>query len=106
MRKGASLMFGVLGDRVNAATRPIGLALTSCTVPAAGKPTFDLAQAEMEVGVGIHGEPGRRRVKLQPANDIAAEIVGAKRLQPLGCVIARSLVGNFVTGSGDPGLAS
>jgi len=67
----------VLGDRVNAATRSIGIALTSCTVPAAGKPTFDLAEDEMEVGVGIHGEPGRRRVKLRPAADIAAEMVNA-----------------------------
>jgi len=67
----------VLGDRVNAATRSIGIALTSCTVPAAGKPTFELGEDEMEVGVGIHGEPGRRRVKLRPANDIASEMVGA-----------------------------
>jgi dihydroxyacetone kinase-like protein len=66
-----------LGDRVNAATRSIGIALTSCTVPAAGKPTFDLAEDEMEVGVGIHGEPGRRRVKLKPAAEIAAEMVQA-----------------------------
>jgi dihydroxyacetone kinase-like protein len=66
-----------LGDRVNAATRSIGIALTSCTVPAAGKPTFDLGENEMEVGVGIHGEPGRRRVKLMPAKEIAAEMVGA-----------------------------
>ena len=67
----------ILGDRVNAATRSIGIALTSCTVPAAGKPTFDLAEDEMEVGVGIHGEPGRRRVKLRPAAEIAAEMVNA-----------------------------
>ncbi len=67
----------LLGDRVNAATRSIGIALTSCTVPAAGKPTFDLAEDEMEIGVGIHGEPGRRRVKLRPAADIAAEMVRA-----------------------------
>lgn len=66
-----------LGDRVNAATRSIGIALTSCTVPAAGKPTFNLGEDEMEVGVGIHGEPGRRRVKLRPAKEIAAEMVGA-----------------------------
>jgi phosphoenolpyruvate---glycerone phosphotransferase subunit DhaK len=66
-----------LGDHVNAATRSIGIALTSCTVPAAGKPTFDLAEDEMEVGVGIHGEPGRRRVKLRPAAEIAAEMVNA-----------------------------
>lgn len=49
----------------------MGVALTSCTVPAAGKPTFDLPDDEMEVGVGIHGEPGRRRVPLAPAKDIA-----------------------------------
>ncbi|MEA2911355.1 MAG: phosphoenolpyruvate---glycerone phosphotransferase subunit DhaK [Bradyrhizobium sp.] len=66
-----------LGDRVNAATRSIGIALTSCTVPAAGKPTFDIDGDEMEVGVGIHGEPGRRRVKLRPAFEIAAEMVNA-----------------------------
>src|ERR1700746_3033974 len=122
-----------LGDRVNAATRSIGIALTSCTVPAAGKPTFDLGEDEMEVGVGIHGEPGRRRVKLKSANEIPAEMVSAiaadfgdrargevillingfggsplselylmydavrPRLEAAGCVIARSLVGNFVT---------
>jgi len=67
----------LLGDRVNAATRSIGIALTSCTVPAAGKPTFDIAEDEMEIGVGIHGEPGRRRVKLKPAAEIAAEMVHA-----------------------------
>jgi len=66
-----------LGDRVNAATRSIGIALTSCTVPAAGKPTFDITEDEMEVGVGIHGEPGRRRVKLRPAADIAGDMVHA-----------------------------
>src|SRR5580692_7480810 len=66
-----------LGDHVNGATRSIGIALTSCTVPAAGRPTFDLAEDEMEVGVGIHGEPGRRRVKLRPAAEIAAEMVNA-----------------------------
>ena len=53
-----------LGDRVNGRTRSMGVALTSCTVPAAGKPTFTLGEDEMEMGVGIHGEPGRRRVKL------------------------------------------
>jgi dihydroxyacetone kinase-like protein len=67
----------IIGDRVNAATRSIGIALTSCTVPAAGKPTFDIAADEMEVGVGIHGEPGRKRVKLRPAAEIAAEMVSA-----------------------------
>jgi dihydroxyacetone kinase-like protein len=122
-----------LGDRVNAATRSIGIALTSCTVPAAGKPTFDIADDEMEIGVGIHGEPGRRRVKLKPAAEIAAEMVHAvtadlgarargeailvingfgatplselylmydavrRLIEPAGTIVARSLVGNFVT---------
>ena len=53
-----------LGDAVNKATASMGVALTSCTVPAAGKPTFQIGADEMEMGVGIHGEPGRRRVKL------------------------------------------
>ena len=66
-----------LGDRVNSATRSMGVALTSCTVPAAGKPTFDIGDDEMEMGVGIHGEPGRRRVTLQSADAIAEEMVAA-----------------------------
>jgi dihydroxyacetone kinase-like protein len=66
-----------LGERVNGATRSMGVALTSCIVPAAGSATFQLAEDEMEMGVGIHGEPGRRRVKLAPAREIAAEIVNA-----------------------------
>lgn len=66
-----------LGDGVNKATRSMGVALTSCTVPAAGKPTFDLGPAEMEMGVGIHGEPGRRRVALGSADEIAEEMVAA-----------------------------
>ena len=66
-----------LGTRVNGRTRSMGVALTSCTVPAAGKPTFDLPEDEMEMGVGIHGEPGRRRVKLQSADAIAEEMVNA-----------------------------
>ena len=66
-----------LGDRVNAATRSMGVALTSCTVPASGKPTFALGNDEMEFGVGIHGEPGRRRDKMRTADAIAEEICGA-----------------------------
>ena len=65
------------GRSVNSRTRSMGVALTSCTVPAAGKPTFTLADDEMEMGVGIHGEPGRRRVKLASADEIAAELTGA-----------------------------
>ena len=64
-----------LGDRVNAATRSMGVALTSCTVPAAGRPTFELGEDEIEMGVGIHGEPGRRRIKLKHADAIAAEMI-------------------------------
>jgi dihydroxyacetone kinase-like protein len=66
-----------LGEKVNGATRSMGVALTSCTVPAAGKPTFTLGEDEMEFGVGIHGEPGRRRDKLKGADAIAEEIVAA-----------------------------
>ena len=66
-----------LGVSVNGATRSLGVALTSCTVPAVGKPTFDIADDEMEVGVGIHGEPGRRRVALMRADEIAEELVHA-----------------------------
>ncbi|HZU58129.1 MAG TPA: dihydroxyacetone kinase subunit DhaK [Actinocrinis sp.] len=61
-----------LGTRVNKASRSFAVALTACTTPASGKPGFDLGEDEMEVGVGIHGEPGRSREKLRPA----AEIVG------------------------------
>ena len=66
-----------LGDRVNGATRSMGVALTSCTVPASGKPMFAIGEDEMEFGVGIHGEPGRRRDKLRSADEIAEEICGA-----------------------------
>jgi dihydroxyacetone kinase-like protein len=66
-----------LGERVNSHTRSMGVALTSCTVPAAGKPTFSLGEDEMEMGVGIHGEPGRRRVKLASADAIADEMLTA-----------------------------
>jgi dihydroxyacetone kinase-like protein len=56
--------------RVNANGRSMGMALTSCTVPHAGKPTFELGEDEMEIGIGIHGEPGRRRMPLEPADRI------------------------------------
>ena len=68
-----------LGDSVNLQTRSMGVALTSCTVPAAGSPTFQIGENEMEMGVGIHGEPGRKRVALSEAKDIAAEMIGAIR---------------------------
>src|SRR6476661_3371132 len=75
---GAALdVLQALGARVNARTRSMGVALTSCTVPAAGRPTFALPEDEMEMGVGIHGEPGRRRVALQSADAIAEEMLAA-----------------------------
>ncbi|MEY4882258.1 MAG: hypothetical protein RIS34_112 [Pseudomonadota bacterium] len=67
----------VLGDVVNKSTASMGVALTSCTVPAAGKPTFQISAADMEIGVGIHGEPGRRRVPLASADAIATELTEA-----------------------------
>ena len=64
-----------LAEQVNDGGRSMGMALTSCTVPAAGRPTFDLPDDEMEMGVGIHGEPGRRRVPLTDAAGVAAQLV-------------------------------
>jgi dihydroxyacetone kinase-like protein len=66
-----------LGDDINRRTRSMGVALTPCTVPAAGRPNFTLADNEMEMGVGIHGEPGRRRVALASADAIATELLEA-----------------------------
>ena len=53
----------------------MGVALTSCTVPAAGKPTFELGEGDIEIGVGIHGEPGRRRAPLASADAIVREML-------------------------------
>lgn len=64
-----------LCTRVNANGRSMGMALTSCVTPEAGEPTFDLGEDEMEIGIGIHGEPGRRRVPLGTAQDIAEMLV-------------------------------
>ncbi|HXE51333.1 MAG TPA: dihydroxyacetone kinase subunit DhaK [Ramlibacter sp.] len=66
-----------LGDQVNARTGSMGVALTSCTVPEAGVATFEIGSDEMEIGVGIHGEPGRRRAAFQPANAIVRELMSA-----------------------------
>jgi len=68
-----------LGNKVNSVTRTMGMALTSCTPPAKGAPLFELGGDEMEMGVGIHGEPGRRREKLASANDIVDELLEAVR---------------------------
>jgi dihydroxyacetone kinase-like protein len=121
-----------LARSVNDAGRSMGMALTSCTVPAAGKPTFELAEDEMELGIGIHGEPGRRRVPLGSARAIAEQLMEpiladldftsspvivmvngmggtplielylmyaevAKIIEKAGIVVARNLVGNYIT---------
>jgi phosphoenolpyruvate---glycerone phosphotransferase subunit DhaK len=66
-----------LGERVAAACATMGVALTSCTVPAAGKPTFSIGEDEIELGVGIHGEPGRRRAPSALADSIVGDLLGA-----------------------------
>jgi dihydroxyacetone kinase-like protein len=81
-----------LAKAVNGAGRSMGMALTSCTVPAAGKPTFDLADDEMEVGIGIHGEPGRKRLPVASAKEIAAMLVDP-------------IVGDLPYGEGDSVIA-
>ena len=122
-----------LAIRVNDSGRSMGMALTSCTVPAAGKPTFSLGEDEMEIGIGIHGEPGRTRGPLAPAKDVAALLVEpvlddlpygpgdqviafvngmggtplielylmyaevAQILDRAGLIVARSLVGSYMT---------
>lgn len=65
-----------LGDRLNLVTASMGVALSSCTVPALGKPTFDIADNEIEMGVGIHGERGRERLALRPATEIVDYLTG------------------------------
>jgi phosphoenolpyruvate---glycerone phosphotransferase subunit DhaK len=84
--------------KVNANGRSMGMALSSCIVPAAGTPTFDLGDDEMEIGIGIHGEPGRRRVSLAPVDEIAEmllePIVGDLGLKDGDTVLA------FVNGMG------
>ncbi|MUN62232.1 dihydroxyacetone kinase subunit DhaK [Kocuria sediminis] len=64
-----------IARRVDGQGRSMGMALTSCTVPAAGRPTFELGENEIEVGIGIHGEPGRERRPLAPAREVAAMLV-------------------------------
>ncbi len=81
-----------VAEKVNANGRSMGMALTSCTVPAAGSPTFDLAEDEMEIGIGIHGEPGRYREPLGSAAEIADRL-----LDPV--------ISDFPLASGDKVLA-
>jgi dihydroxyacetone kinase-like protein len=78
--------------KVNANGRSMGMALTSCTVPQAGRPTFDLPEDEMEIGIGIHGEPGRTRMKLKTAAEITE-------------MLAKPILEDLPFKSGDPVLA-
>lgn len=66
-----------VGEKVNSVTRTMGIALTACTPPAKGAPLFEMEDDEMEVGVGIHGEPGRKRVKIVSANEIVDMLLEA-----------------------------
>ena len=66
-----------IGEKVNCVTRTMGMALTACTPPAKGSPLFELGDDEIEMGVGIHGEPGRRAREAGPANDIVDELLEA-----------------------------
>ena len=84
--------------KVNGQGRSMGLALTSCIVPAAGTPTFELGDDEVEVGIGIHGEPGRRREKLAPVDDMAEWLV-APVVSDLGLTRGDNVLA-FVNGMG------
>ncbi len=64
-----------LARKVNMYGRTMGVALTSCTVPAAGKPTFDLGEDEIEIGIGIHGEPGQKRMPMATVDEITEMMV-------------------------------
>ncbi|WP_305096934.1 dihydroxyacetone kinase subunit DhaK [Croceibacterium aestuarii] len=68
-----------IAEKVNKNVRTMGVALTSCIPPAKGTPIFDIGDDEMEVGVGIHGEPGRRREKIKSGNEIVDELFEAVR---------------------------
>ena len=87
-----------LARKVNSQGRSMGMALTSCTVPTAGKPTFELGEDEMEIGIGIHGEPGRRRVKLASADEIT-EMLATPIAEDLGLKSGEQVLA-FVNGMG------
>jgi dihydroxyacetone kinase-like protein len=96
---GASLaQVAELARKVNSQGRSMGMALTSCIVPSAGKPTFELGEDEMEIGIGIHGEPGRRRVKLASADEIT-EMLATPVIEDLGLGSGEQVLA-FVNGMG------
>ncbi len=75
-QEGASLQeVKRVAEKVIANVRSMGMALTPCTVPAAGKPSFTLAEDEIEIGIGIHGEPGTHREKIKPADEIVEHLM-------------------------------
>src|SRR2546421_3794461 len=87
-----------LARKVNNQGRSMGMALTSCTVPSVGKPTFELGEDEMEIGIGIHGEPGRRRVKLASAAEVT-EMLATPVIEDLGLKAGDQVLA-FVNGMG------
>lgn len=87
-----------LAKKVNEQGRSMGMALTSCTVPAVGKPTFELDEDEIEMGIGIHGEPGRRRLKLAPAAEVT-EMIANPIIEDLGLKAGERVLA-FVNGMG------
>jgi phosphoenolpyruvate---glycerone phosphotransferase subunit DhaK len=87
-----------IAEKVNAQGRSMGMALTSCTVPHAGKPTFELPEDEMEIGIGIHGEPGRKRMKIASAAEIT-EMLATPILEDLPFSSGDSVLA-FVNGMG------
>jgi dihydroxyacetone kinase-like protein len=92
-----------VGKKVVANVRSMGLALTPCTVPHAGKPSFELAEDEIEIGIGIHGEPGRRRVGLEPADALTEHLL-APVVEDLGIGSGESAL-LFVNGMGGTPLS-
>jgi phosphoenolpyruvate---glycerone phosphotransferase subunit DhaK len=92
-----------VGDRVNQNVRTMGVALTACTVPHAGSPSFDLDDTEIEIGIGIHGEPGRHRIAMEPADGITDRLL-EPILEDLGLASGdRTLL--FVNGMGGTPLS-
>ncbi|BCT74484.1 dihydroxyacetone kinase subunit DhaK [Sinomonas cyclohexanicum] len=92
-----------VAKKVVANVRSMGLALTPCTVPHAGKPSFELAEDEIEIGIGIHGEPGRRRVGLEPADALTEHLL-APVVEDLGIGSGESVL-LFINGMGGTPLS-
>jgi dihydroxyacetone kinase-like protein len=92
-----------IGERVNSNVRTMGVALTACTVPHAGSPSFDLAEDEIEIGIGIHGEPGRHRIAMENADGITDRLLEPV-LTDLG-ITAGDRVLLFVNGMGGTPLS-